>query len=78
MLLGVQGVLMRLNGQFMGAQVIFFSVGRRGGFMGMGGQIVEFGYAIVGTLRHFDAPSKLHSGFMSRRGPLALENGWLH
>ena len=50
--LGVHGVLSRLLGEFVSSQMISFTVGDRGGSVGVGGKVVEFYGSIVQGLGH--------------------------
>jgi hypothetical protein len=49
---GFAGVFGGLLGELMGGEVIAFAVGGCGGGVGVGGQVVEFGYAVVSALGH--------------------------
>jgi hypothetical protein len=48
----VHGVLVRLPGEFVSAEMISFTVRDSGGGMGMGREVVEFRDSIVQTLWH--------------------------
>ena len=55
-LVGDGGMFVGLLAEFVCRSVIALLVRRRGGGMGVGGQIVELGGAVVKTLRHQVSP----------------------
>jgi hypothetical protein len=51
---GVQGVFVGLFAEFVGGEMVSFAVGRGGGGVGVGSQVVEFCESIVRALGHGD------------------------
>lgn len=50
------GMLVRLSAEFVSGSMIAFVVSDRGGSVGVGGKVVEFGGSIVRALRHRVSP----------------------
>jgi hypothetical protein len=53
---GVGRVLMRFNGQFMGAEMVAFAVSGRCGGVSVRGKVMQFGNPVMDTLWHDVSP----------------------
>lgn len=68
---GVEGVLVGLLGELMGGEVVALAVGGGGRGVSVGGEVVQFGGAVVSALRHGGSPLLLSCGWMR------LGGGWV-
>jgi hypothetical protein len=60
-LLRVDGMLVRLPGEFVSGEMVSLAVGGCGGGMGVGCKVVKFSGAIVTALTHRGSPVGLYS-----------------